>query len=530
MLSAVLLSTLLAAAPLLPDGSFESADPSGAPPKSWSSLPAGASILKIGTDWNHFLRLEVQQPGNPVTVYKAVPLTPDIKALALEYRVRYSGIQPGKEAWFDGRILMNFKDAAGSLLKPAPPTPHWKGSSKGWEIKSHKFLVPDGAATLEVMFTLFNATAGTLDFDDVRLTPTDPAAIEKPVSMASPDVPPPPSSKLPPPLKVSGNSLLDPNGKKVWLQGVAIDSLEWSLTGDAVVKSTQVAIDDWKANVVRIPVKDSFWFGKPEKPSAPSQKDGGAAYRKLVDSVVNTANARGAYAVIDLHRFRAPEQPHAEFWTDVANHYKDHPGVIFELFNEPHDLTWDVWKNGGPVTDKKKSDSNAVTENSEKLTTTHCIGMQALVDAVRNTGAQNLIIAGGLDWSYDLSGILQGYALDDRHGNGIMYSTHCYPWKSGWQKAFLDAAEKYPVFIGEVGCEIEPMPFIPKNLHEDPYTWAPDILGAIQQHHLNWTAWSFHTRSSPRVLLDWDYTPTPFWGAFVKQALAGQPFQPKRLR
>ncbi|HSU67002.1 MAG TPA: hypothetical protein VLJ39_09035, partial [Tepidisphaeraceae bacterium] len=65
---------------------------------------------------------------------------------------------------------------------------------------------------------------------------------------------------------------------------------------------------------------------------------------------------------------------------------------------------------------------------------------------------------------------------------------------------------------------------------ENPKTWVPDMLGVIQEHHLNWTAWCFHPKSTPRVILDWSYTPTPFWGEYVKKALAGEHFEPKRLR
>jgi hypothetical protein len=55
--------------------------------------------------------------------------------------------------------------------------------------------------------------------------------------------------------------------------------------------------------------------------------------------------------------------------------------------------------------------------------------MQALINAVRESGAKNIVLAGGLDWAYDLSGIANGFALDDKGGNGIIYSTHIYPWK-----------------------------------------------------------------------------------------------------
>src|SRR5205814_187932 len=102
---------------------------------------------------------------------------------------------------------------------------------------------------------------------------------------------------------------------------------------------------------------------------------------------------------------------------------------------------------------------DTLAENKQQLKSFKSIGMQALVDTIRGEGAKNVLVAGGLDWGYDLSGILKGYALDDRTGNGIVYSSHVYPWKGDWQGKFLDAAVKYPLFLGEVGAEIQRMEF-----------------------------------------------------------------------
>jgi len=165
------------------------------------------------------------------------------------------------------------------------------------------------------------------------------------------------------------------------------------------------------------------------------------------------------------------------------------------------------------------------------VTTFHTPGIQALLDAARATGARNVILAGGLDWSYDLSGILDGHALDDHGGNGIIYDTHVYPWKGDWQHKFLAVAELHPVLLGEVGCDIKRYAFIPPERFENPYTWAPDILACIQRHHLHWTAWSFHPGASPSAVSDLhDFIPTPYWGAFVRAALLGATFQSDKLR
>ena len=75
--------------------------------------------------------------------------------------------------------------------------------------------------------------------------------------------------------------------------------------------------------------------------------------------------------------------------------------IIFDLYNEPHDVSWDIWLNGGQVEEK------AFRRNPAK--TFQAVGMQALPDAVRATGsAKNLVVAGGLDWAYDMSGFLTG--------------------------------------------------------------------------------------------------------------------------
>lgn len=111
-----------------------------------------------------------------------------------------------------------------------------------------------------------------------------------------------------------------------------------------------------------------------------------------------------------------------------------------------------------------------------------------------------------------------------------MLASHIYPWKSDWEGKVLRAAEKYPIFLGEVGADVKKMSFLPDDRQEDPYTWVPDMLGAIQKYRLHWTGWCFHPAATPIMISDWKYTPTPFWGQPAKDALAGKPFEMKRMR
>jgi hypothetical protein len=521
-------------ASLFPNGDFSQATANPAWPDGWSHPEGATWETENGT---HFLRLQSAQPGQMILVFGQMKV-PDPAPPAMELRltVRYSNVAVGEKAWFDARVMGHFTDAAGKVLKPELSAPYFRKDSTGWEQKSVFMKVPAGAVFLDIMPCMFKAASGTLDIAKVEVFPATEDQLPKPppiIPSTTIAVPTDPGA-VPPELHVVGNQLQTLQGKPVWLQGLCVDSMEWSGKGENILQSIGVATTQWKANVIRLPVKPNFWFGR-----GPWQKkgEGGLTYRGIVDSAIAEANTNGAYLVLDLHSFGPPLPEDVDFWKDAATRYKNHPGVIFELFNEPHSMSWEVWRNGGSLTGAANAHTDVnVKENNEQANGDASVGMQALVDAVRSTGAHNLIIAGGLDWGYDLSGVVNGFALTDPPGNdGIMYSSHIYPWKKDWQHNTLDAAAKYPIFVGEVGTPPDWTKFSfipPAERYEDlsKGEWAPDMIGLIQKYKLNWTAFSFHPKAGPCVISDWNYTPTPYWGVFVKEALAGQQFPIKRMR
>ena len=168
--------------------------------------------------------------------------------------------------------------------------------------------------------------------------------------------------KAPPPLHVVGNSLRNDKGQTVRLQGVNIASLEWSNTGDAqLLQSVQVALQDWNASIIRLPLCQDRWLGK-----APGQTDGGAQYRQIVTGVVSAIAARQKYVLLDLHwsdggqwgqhiaQHSLPDDNSLVFWQSLAPRFANNPAVLFDLYNEPRDVTWDVWQHGGVVTEPQK--------------------------------------------------------------------------------------------------------------------------------------------------------------------------------
>lgn len=319
------------------------------------------------------------------------------------------------------------------------------------------------------------------------------------------------------PLHIAGNQLVDASNSPVTLRGVDICSLEWRADGDHILQSVQTATSVWHANIVRIPLSQDFWFGK-----GPGQTDDGTAYRALVRQVVTAGEADGAYVLLDLHwsdrnvwgqdigQHKMPDEHSLAFWNSLAPVYANEPGVLFDLYNEPHDVTWSTWQNGGQVADHRGRGGKDVAYQA--------IGMQTLVDAVRATGAKNVIVAGGLDWAYDFSGILNGHALNDPTGSGILYSEHTYPFKGDtvaqWARKMNRMAQKYPIFVGEFGSG-------PTNRNgTSGANWVQQTLSVIHAQGWSFTAWSFHPTAGPSLILDWNYTPTPYFGAFVKKEIA----------
>lgn len=307
-------------------------------------------------------------------------------------------------------------------------------------------------------------------------------------------------------LHTEGRWIINDNGEKIILRGVNIPSLEWSTTGDQIVKSLIHMIDVWKINIARIPLSQDRWYGY-----AAEQNDGGKSYRALVANLVAYGHRNGCYIWLDLHwnnggvwgenigQHKMPDDLSMTFWKDVAVLYANHPAVLFGLYNEPHDITWDIWRHGGIV------DETITMENGTRTLSYHTPGHQKLLQAIRETGAENIIIAAGLDWGFDLRGIESGYALN---GSNIAYDTHPYPWKpKPWDVYFGNVGKVHPIFVGEWGGTVE----------EGHQSYGIDMAGYLRRNFFCWTAWCLHPSAGPQLIKNWDYDPTWFGELIIRE-------------
>jgi hypothetical protein len=383
-----------------------------------------------------------------------------------------------------------------------------------------------------------------------------PACTPVSIEVVSADAPP----LLAKPLKirVAGNHFVDASGAVLQLRGVNVSGLEsvpvqgWSpnnpwggVTGDPTPNWN--TIKKWQANAVRIPLNEASWLGYQciDGAGAARDPDPGHDYQATVKRSVAGATAAGLYVILDLH-WTAPgkacpttqnamaDLDHSlEFWTSLANGFKGYPNVLFELFNEPFldkdksslvdDNPWPDLLNGGGTLK-----SYQVNGHPDVIPHTwHNAGMQQMLDAVRATGATNVILTGTLYYSSDMGGWLTYKPADPLRQLGAVW--HSYPSKlfanqtnchgipfcsPRVMSAVKDiVAAGYPVVITEFGDAITADP-------GESAPWASVLLPFADANGMSYFAWSWNTYSGFKenvLILDAAGDPTNGYGRYVRQ-------------
>lgn len=295
---------------------------------------------------------------------------------------------------------------------------------------------------------------------------------------------------------VEGANIYDSSHQPHLFHGVDRPSLEWNPAGEHLSESDYANMGAWKGNVVRIALNQDFWL-----PESPAYAPG---YVALVDTQVQWAEAAGLDVILDLHwsdkgdygqmpaQQRMADTHSSTFWTRVADHYKNDGRVLFELYNEPHDVSWDVWLHGGP-----SGDGFTV------------VGMQSLYDAVRATGAENLVVIGGLQFAYDLSEVPSHRV----QGHNIVWATHPYnqtgKQPSDWDIGFGSLSNTDPVMVTEFG-----------DTTSCGTDYDSELVAYADAHRISWSAWAWYVSGCqfPSLIVDWSGTPSAA-GAIVKSAL-----------
>jgi endoglucanase len=329
-----------------------------------------------------------------------------------------------------------------------------------------------------------------------------------------------------PELHVFGNELVNANGQQVVLHGVDRAGTEYEcVQGDGIFdgpddRASVAAMKSWGVNAVRIPLNEACWNGDSYVKGVYAR----GHYRRAIEAYVNLLNAAGIAAILDMHwsdgRYtghssgcssaeatcQKPMPDAAEsvpFWSSVARTFDGNDGVIFDLFNEPYPdralrsprAAWRCWLKGARYC--KPEITYAVA------------GMQTLVNTVRATGANNVIMLGGLAYSNNLTRWLAYEPADPDHN--LVASWHSYNFnscisRSCWKHQIAPVAARVPLVAGEIG----------ENDCADSYiNRLMRYLDSLSVNYLAW-AWNadFQCAGGPGLISSYHGDPTPYGSGY----------------
>jgi uncharacterized protein (TIGR03437 family) len=306
-------------------------------------------------------------------------------------------------------------------------------------------------------------------------------------------------------LRARGNRLVDAAGQEILLRGVVMPGLE-AFEPTALDRETIAAMNRltfgvlrqrWNMNCVRLPVGYRVW-----------QRDG-QPYLDRVGAIVRTANEAGLVVILAVEDDTPggaglPAPGLADFWRAWAAYFRDNPRVIFALFTRPAATSipghapgrrqasdWQVWLRGGTLADGRRA-----------------AGMQDLMDAIRSTGAAQVVSAPGF---HDRLGFQDFTAEFYVRDSNVLYEVHPYYHlfltNAERTAGFGSLAARFPVYAGEWGLRLlEDLPAcraVPRELPR-----IGDLLFETMSYFdLNVTSWTAYSFQPGRLIRDFDLYP-----------------------
>ena len=347
-----------------------------------------------------------------------------------------------------------------------------------------------------------------------------------------------------PALRVRGNHFVNSRGQVVRLIGFNNSGAEyacvegWGIfdTPTTTVSPTIVnAMRTWTgANAVRLPVDEQCWLGLPGIPAAYS----GANYRRAIERYVSMLTSKGFAVILDLagtgpgdelsaNQEMMPDSHSLAFWRSAASAFRGNQLVLFDLFNEPwpdndadSNAAWQCWRNGGCMQPSQKG------PHSYKA-----VGMQQLVNAVRDSRARNIIIAEGIQYAETVDQWLKYHPHDP--DDNLISSVHVYSFNdcsdlACYNGSMKRVAEDVPMLIGEFGPNLTVR--YTNSLDNDcpvhdigKTSFDSTLLAWARRNGISWTAWSWNAWGDCWSLIrSFDGNPTSPYGLIVRLALRSQ--------
>ncbi|WP_327178906.1 cellulase family glycosylhydrolase [Streptomyces sp. NBC_01335] len=221
---------------------------------------------------------------------------------------------------------------------------------------------------------------------------------------------------------VCGVNLCNQYNRPIQLRGMSTHGIQWfsACYNDA---SMDALAQDWKADLLRVAmyVQEEGYETDP------------AGFTSRVNSIVDMAEARGLYAMIDFHTL-TPGDPNYNlaraktFFASVAARNADKKNVIYEIANEPNGVSW-----------------AAIKSYAEQV-----------IPVIRAADPDAVVVVGTRGWSS--LGVSDGSSESEIvnspvNAANIMYAFHFYAasHKDNYRAALSRAAARLPMFVTEFG-------------------------------------------------------------------------------
>ena len=266
-----------------------------------------------------------------------------------------------------------------------------------------------------------------------------------------------------PPLDVQGTKIVNAKGYVVQLKGFA------TMDPTGVTKAQIVHFKkDWNITILRMPLEvdgaGNCWKTSNIVVNAP--------YLAAADSVLKWCEENHIYVLFDGWHESGQGNTVGNFsqtvqaWSIMANRYKNQDHIMWEIFNEPHNVTWTAWV---PMA-------------------------QQLIDTIRSKNpVSKVIVAGTANWCQQADVKTLKIARDK-----IVYSWHPYSNVYGsigatiWESKFgyIVTSGVAPVMNTEWGF----------TSASDSAGYGTQLIQYMKDKGISWTGWIFSSSWTPQML------------------------------
>ena len=320
-------------------------------------------------------------------------------------------------------------------------------------------------------------------------------------------------------IKVEGQNLKTPDGKKFFIQGINLGNwlnpegymFGFKKTSSARLinqafcemvgpdftnefwkqfKDNYITRDDIRyirktgMNTIRLPSHYTL-FTDEDYMGLSANQDG---FQRL-DSLVSWCRESNIYLILDMHdapggqtgdniddsygypwlmTSELSQQQFAEIWKKIADHYKNEPVILgYDLLNEPI--------------------ATYFPDEKEKLNAALEPVYKRAVAAIREVDKNHIVLLGGAQWNSNFT-VFHDSKFDDK----LMYTCHRY-WCDTLQANIQDFVSfrdsvNLPIYMGETG--------------ENSDQWIGAWTRLMERNNIGWTYWPFKRMGNPSSVMN----------------------------